>query len=167
MKYILNIIFVLSIALLTSCHKDDSEPAKTPLKIYRQFKTETKTVRLSELESLAGLDDKLCIVNSIEELPDDPFFGTEEFQRAAINFSEYSLIIKYHFVFGDVTGYEYGWYYNNWFLRYEFHITYDIIKDSEYVDGEIDLAIYVRSAILVRHIPSDSRCATCYSENYK
>lgn len=164
MKYLLNIIALLTLSMLVSCHKDDySDPQLTPLAIHRQFHTEMSAIRVSELDSFEGLDDELYIVNSIDELPDDRLFGTEEFLRADINFSEYSLIIVYQFIFGDVLSYKYDWYYNNWSLRYQFYITCDRAKDSEYVDGEIERATYIRSAILVSRIPSDSRWSIGFS----
>lgn len=88
MKQILNIFILLSIALLTSCNKEDREPEYTPL------------------------------------------------------------------ILGDIVTYQYGWCYNNWEERYQFNTTYDRIKDSEYVNGNIENFTYLRSAILVRRISS-------------
>lgn len=158
MKYVLNLIAVIAISLLSSCHKDDySDPMLTPLAIHRQFKTEVSSLSMSELESFDELPDGLHIVNSIDELPDDRLFGTEKFRKADINFSDYSLIIAYNFIFGDVLTCKYDWCFNNFILRYQLNISLDRVKDSEYVDGEIDRFSYVRSAILVSRIPSDSR----------
>ncbi len=109
-------------------------------------------VKLSELKDFTEYKDKLFIVNSIDELPDDKYFSTEDFVRANINFYEYSLVIVYQLILGDIVTYQYSWCYDNWEERYQFNTTYDRIKDSEYVDGEIENFTYLRSAILVRRI---------------
>lgn len=156
MRYLLKILAVITIVLLSSCHKDDPDPLISQLPIHRNFGSEMICLRVSELESFPELDD-LYIVNSIEDLPDDPWFSTEEFRRAGIDFSKYSLIIVYNFIFGDILTYKYDWYFEDWCLRYRFDITCDYVRDSEWVDGELERATYIRSAILVNRIPSDSR----------
>lgn len=158
MKQILNILFLLSIVIFTSCNKEDREPEYTPLTIHRQFNIQTMPVQLSELKDFTEYKDKIFIINSIDELPEDKYFSTEDFVRANINFVEYSLIISYQLLIGDVVACQYGWCYNNWYEHYQFNTTFDRIKDSEYVDGEIENFTYLRNAILVRHIPSDARC---------
>lgn len=156
MRYLLKILAVITIVLLISCHKDDSDPLLIPLPIHRHFSTEMISLRVSELDSFPELNN-LYIVNSIEDLPDDRWFSTEEFLRAGIDFSQYSLIIVYQFIFGDLLTYKYDWCFEDWCLRYQFNIICDRVRDSEYVDGEIERATYIRSAILVNRIPSDSR----------
>lgn len=158
MKQIFNILFLLSFALLTSCNNEDREPEYTPLTIHRQFNTQAMPVKLSELKDFTEYKDKVYIVNSTDELPDDKYFGTNDFVRADINFSEYSLVIVYQLIIGDIVTYQYGWGYNNWDEHYQFNTTYDRIKDSEYVDGKIENFTFLRSAILVRQIPSDAKC---------
>ncbi len=158
MKHIVNSLTVIMVILLGSCQKENFEPLQTPLPIYRQFNTEISTIILSEQENFDGFYDNLHIVNSIDELPDDRVFGTEEFRRADINFSKYSLIIAYNLILGDVLTCKYDWSRNNYFLDYAFDVTCERVKDSEFVDGEIQRVSYIRSAILVSHIPSDSRC---------
>ena len=98
MKQILNILILLSIVLFTSCNKEDREPEYTPLTIHRQFNTQTMPVKLSELKDFTEYKDKIFIVNSIDELPEDKYFSTEDFVRANINFSEYSLVIVYQLI---------------------------------------------------------------------
>ncbi len=165
MKFILKVLTVFCIFLLASCNKQDRETEIIQLPIHRQFKTETMPVKLSEIDSFTEYKDNLFIVNSIAELPEDIHFGVDDFKRADINFSEYSLVIAYQFIIGDVVAYKYNWLYNNWFDRYQFNISLDKVKDSEYVDGEIERCTYMRSAILVRHIPSDSGWTISLSVN--
>lgn len=158
MKYLPYILILFSFLFLNSCDMEDKVPELTPINIHRQFKTETMAVKLSELKDFIEYRDKIFIVNSIDELPEDKYFGTDNLKKANINFSEYSLIIVYQLLMGEITSYKYNWFYNNWFSRYELNIAYDRIKDSEYNDGEIENFTYIRSAILVRHIPKDSIC---------
>lgn len=159
MKYITNIFILLSIALLTACNKDDKEPELTPLPIHRQFKPEILHVKLSELDKFTDYKDRLYIINSAEEIPEDKYFNSEIFQQANINFSDYSLIIAYQLLLGDIATFKYNWSYNNWEERYQINTIYDRIKGSEYADDNIENFSYIRSAILVRHISADSELA--------
>lgn len=138
MKNFIKVFIIFSIALLTSCNREDREPLITPLSIHRQFKTETMHVKLSDIDSFTGYEDELFIVNSITNLPEDIYFSVEDFKRADINFSEYSLVVVYQLIPGDIVNYKYGWEYNNWYERYQFCISLDKIKDSEYINGETD-----------------------------
>ena len=71
MKQILNILILLSLILLTSCNNEDKKPEYTPLTIHRQFNTQTMPVKLSDLKDFTEYKDKIFIVNSIDELPED------------------------------------------------------------------------------------------------
>lgn len=159
MKHLLSILALLAIVLLPSCNKNEREPEYTQLGIHRQFNTQTMSVSLANLKDFTEYKDKIFIVNSIADIPQDSHFSTEDFEHANINFSEYSLIIVYQLLIGDIVSYQYSWGYNNWDEQYQFNTTYDRIKDSEYVDGQIDKFTYIRSAILVRRIPADSPCS--------
>ncbi len=159
MKQILALLALLAIVLLPSCNKHEREPEYTQLGIYRLFNTQTMPVSLANLKDFTEYKDKIFIVNSKADIPVDKHFSTEDFERANINFSDYSLIIVYQLLLGDIVAYNYNWSYNNWEQYYQFNTTYDRLKDSEYVDGEIDRFTYIRSAVLVRRIPADSQCA--------
>lgn len=167
MKYFLNFFILMSIVLLTSCNKEDKEPEYIPLAIHRQFDTETMRVKLSCLKDFTDYKDEILIVNSLDGLPQDKYFEIEDFRRANINFSEHSLIIVYQLIIGDVVSYKYGWGVNNRDERYEFHASYDFVKDSEYVDGEIENFTFIRSAILVERIPSNSNRIISFSVSAK
>lgn len=156
MRHILNILFVISAIILTACKNNDREPQITPLTIHREFKTESMPVKLSEVTDIKEYKDRMFIVNSIDDLPDDPQFGVADFQQAGINFADYSLIITYQLIPGYITGYKYGWAYDNWFERYQFYVSLIQIKDSEFENGEIENFTYFRSAILVKRIPTTS-----------
>ncbi len=163
MKRTLYLSLLLLMMLASSCAKEERGPEYTPLTIHRQFNTLTMPVRLSELKDFTEYKDKIFIVNSIDELPADKHFSTEDFSRANINFAEFSLIIAYQLILGDIVTYQYGWCFDNWEERYQLNTTYDRLKDSELSDGEIENFTYLRSAVLVRRIPSDSNCAILMS----
>lgn len=149
-------LMIVSLALMTSCDNGDKEPETVPLTVHREFKTESMQVKLSEVSDIADYRDKMYIVNSIDDLPHDMHFGTDELSKADINFSEYSLVLVYQLVLGDIVSYKYYWRYNNWFERYQLNVSLDKVKNSEYVDGKIENCTYFRSAILVKRIPSES-----------
>ncbi len=158
MKQILNILLWLSICLLTSsCGKEENESEVVSLTIHRQFDTAVMHGKLSDLNDFSDYEDRGLIVNSLDDLPEDEYFGNEDFIRAQIDFSRYSLILVYQFELGDIISYKYRWCYNNWFDRYQFMATFNRVKDSEYVDGEVENFSYIRSAIVVSHIPSDAK----------
>ena len=157
-KYSLNILSLLLVAISASSNRNDREPEYTPVAIHRQFNTQSKPVKLSELRDFSGYKSRLFIVNSIDELPVDQHFSTDDFIRANINFSDYSLIVAYQLIIGEIVAYHYDWCYNNWDERYQLNTTYDRVRDSEYEDGEIENFTYLRSAVLVRRIPSNANC---------
>lgn len=142
--------------LLSSCNGDVQEPNFETLTVAFQFNTETKTVDLSGFKDFSDYPDKMYVVNSLEELPADINFDMDEIRHAEIDFTNYSLVLVYNLVLGDVLSYQYSWKYNNWRERYEATSTFVRKKDSEYVDSEVDRCTYVRGAFLVKHIPSES-----------
>ncbi len=152
------IICISIVSLLTSCNKNNNEPEIIPLTIHRHFKTEILQVELAETDKFSEYRDKVYIVNSPNDIPVDKYFGVETFKESNINFTDFSLIIVYQLLLGEVTTFKYDWRYNNWDSRYQFNFTYDSIKGSEYIDGEIDKFSYIRCAFLVHHIPSDAEC---------
>lgn len=151
------IVILFFITMSTSCN-NDNEPEITPLTIHRHFKTEILQLKLSDIDKFSEYKDNLFIVNSTDEIPEDKHFGIEPFQEAHINYSDFSLIIVYQLLLGDIKTFKYKWSYNNWFERYEFNMTYDVIKGSEYVDidNEVGSFSYTRCAFIVPHISSNS-----------
>lgn len=149
------IVILFFITMSTSCN-NDNEPEITPLTIHRHFKTEILQLKLSDIDKFSEYKDNLFIVNSTDEIPEDKHFGIETFQEAHINYSDFSLIIVYQLLLGDIKTFKYNWSYNNWFERYQFDLTYDYIKDSENIGDENETFSYIRCAFLVRHIPSNA-----------
>jgi hypothetical protein len=156
MRNLVSLLIVSIAMLLTSCYDDDSKPEYEALTVDFQFNTSTKAVDLSELEDFSDYQDHLYVVNSLDELPADDNFDMDEILKADIDFTNYSLIVVYNLVLGDVISYQYRWKYNNWRERYEATSTFVRKKDSEYVNGEVGRCTYVRGAFLVKHIPSES-----------
>lgn len=155
--------FFFSAVLLTSCNKDEGQPEYIPLKIVYQFEAKIVPLNLSELEDFSSTPHKFYIVNSENDIPENPLIGSADLKAAGINFSQESLLINYTLLLGEINSYQYKWLYDNWFEQYEFCIIYEKIPDSEYIDGEIERVSYIRNAIVVDKIPEDARCVT--SEN--
>jgi hypothetical protein len=153
--------------LLSSCYDyKPFIPEYTPLTVYQQLNTEQMTVDLSELSDFKDFPEKTYIVNSVDELPVDTHFKTDEILKANIDFTKFSLIISYQLILGDMVSYQYGWRYNNWSESYELNTTFVRVKGSEYVGGELSKCTYVRSAIIVKQVPSNSnyKVSTSISE---
>ncbi len=156
MKYLINFLIFVSLFAVASCNKEEEQELFKRLPIYKQFQTETKAVKLSELKDFTDYSDQVFIVNSPEGLPEDIHFDTYVFQNANIDFSKYSLIIAYKLIMGEIGAYQYYWGYNYPLAAYEFMLDYERIKDSQYQDGEIENFTYLRFAMLVDKIPSNS-----------
>lgn len=156
MKKVKYLIFCLiSLLMLSvSCNKKETEPIYIPLSIKQTFETEMKEFNISHIEDWSPINDTVKIINSLSELPADEIFGNEEF--LSVDFSQHSLIIVYDVQFGKVMSARYRWGYNNYFEQYDVNINYEVIKDSQCIDGEITFATFIRGAILVDRIPSDS-----------
>lgn len=158
MKILINILLLLSLLATSSCNKDELTPLFKPLPIHKQFKTETKPVKLSELKDFLDYKDHIFVVNSLDELPDDIHFGTADFQDADIDFSHYSLIIAYQLCLGEIVSSRYLWGYNTPLSSYQINLTCDCIKDSQYKDGEIENFTFIRLSFLADKIPTNSNC---------
>lgn len=151
------LLLFLGMILSTSCHKEENKDLTISLPIVSTFPTEIIT---DDVEVLKGqgmhLNNKVYVVNSLEDLPEDKFFSVENFRNANIDFTNYSLIIGYDFELGTITSYKYSWSYDDFENRYHLG-TFLRIVDNNKEGVEPIIVSYMRSAILVRHIPSDSK----------
>lgn len=141
---------------MTSCNKNDSTPTYLPLPVVETFKPVMKEFHYSESQGLPDINEKAYVVNSISELPDDKIFGKEEFLTQDIDFSQYSLVIFYDFQLGKILSTKYRWGFNSDLEHYQVSISYEVEKGSDFIDGELELVTYVRGALLVNHIPSQT-----------
>ena len=139
--------------VLSSCNKNDSTPNYIPLPVIEKFNPVMKEIIISDNHILSSYRESTHIVNSLSELPDDEIFGNREFLDQDIDFTKYSLIIFYDLVFGKILSTRYSWGYSTDLEQYQVSISYEVEKGSDYIDGEVELATFVRGAMLVDHIP--------------
>ena len=169
MKKIKYLILCLIVILtgVSSCNKNDVNPVYIPLPIIETFKPVMKEIHFSEIQDLAPYKQQVFIVNSITELPDDEIFGNEEFLDKDIDFSQYSLIIFYDLQFGKIISSKNRWGYSTDLEQYQVSTGYEIEKGSDFIDGEFELATYVRGAMLVDHIPAQSAVGQMIAVHWK
>lgn len=154
-KYLILCLFGLSLGLY-SCNKNDPTPIYIPLPVIETFKPLMKEIYISTSQDFIPLNEHVYVVNSISELPHNEIFNNEEFLNNEIDFSKYSLIIFYDFAFGKIRSTKYRWVYATDINKYQVSISYEIERGSDIVDGEIEMVTYVRGAMLVDQIPSNS-----------
>lgn len=154
-NYFILFLFVLSLEF-TSCNKNETSPIYIPLSVIETFNPAIKEFIITESQDIIQYKEDTIIVNSISELPDDIVFGNEEFIRQDLDFSKYTLIIFYDLEFGKILSIKYRWGYDTVLDLYQVSISYEIEKGSDIADGKIELASYVRGAMLVDKIPSQS-----------
>ena len=154
-KYLIFTLIGLSLGF-SSCNKNDSTPIYLPLPVIESFTPMMKEFIISDSQDLVPYSEHTYIVNAISELPESDIFGDKEFVDQDIDFSRYSLIIFYDLEFGKIESIRYRWGYATDIDKYQVSISYEIEKGSDIIDGEMVLATYVRGAMLVDKIPSNS-----------
>ena len=127
-----------------------------PLPTIEIYAPVMKEFYYSESQGLPTINEKVYVVNSMSELPEDEIFGNEEFLNQDIDFSQYSLIIFYNLQSGKIESTQFKWGFNTDLDLYQISIRYTVEKGSYILDGEVELVTYVRGAMLVEHIPPQS-----------
>ena len=120
--------------------------------IIHTFEPNTLEFPLSEIKEYPFIREKIIVVNSISELPDDYIFRAEEFLIEDIDFSLYSLILSYDLQIGKVVSARYKWGYDISEDQYQMSIIYQITKDVD----ETEMATLIRNAIIVDHISNNA-----------
>ena len=165
-KYLIFILIGLSLGF-SSCNKNDPTPIYIPLPVIRTYNPVMKEFFISDLQNEEHFKEETLIVNSISELPDDKIFDNDEFINQDIDFSRFSLIIFYDIEFGKIESINYRWGYTTDIDQYQVGISYEIEKGSDFIDGEFELATYVRGAMLVDHIPAQSAVGQMIAVHWK
>ena len=152
-KYLILCLFGLSLGL-SSCNKNDRNVTYISLPIIETYAPVMKEFYYSESQGLPTINEKVYVVNSMSELPEDKIFGNEEFLNQDIDFSQYSLIIFYDLQPGKIKSTKYKWGYDSDLKHYYVYTGYEVEKGSDIMDGELEIITYVRGAMLVNHIPT-------------
>lgn len=150
MKY-LSIIFLAIGIALCSCNRHNEPPMETEFLINRQYLPVTIAVDNSDselLDKIKPLSKSNFIVNSLDELPDDPFGFDEAY--TGVDFSTYTLLIHYETHRWRIDTYTNRFYRDNRENTVNWVIN---IGSSQFDDSEP--VKFTRFAILVKKIPED------------
>lgn len=155
MKYLSLILIALSLCI-TACNHNNEPPVEVNLPIREQFVPGNIIFDMSDTEfkdKVKPWMNKQVVVNSKEEIPDDPFGFQESYYK--INFAENTLLLCYQIHDYDIVSITNRYYRNTVENTYNWSIVLGIsglINDDE----EKEKAIISRYAILVPKLPADA-----------
>ena len=152
----LTILFVLLILCLPACNKNSEPPLEVKLPISEEFVPANVIFDYSDkdfLNKLKEWNNKKVVVNSVEEMPDDPLGFNEYFYK--INFSDQTLLLYYQLHDYDVVSYENIYYRNTKENNYNWTIYLGINGEINDEDN-IEKLIISRYAILVKKLPDNA-----------
>lgn len=161
MKYIHLVIMVLAF-VLCSCNNNDEPKNEINLPIIDSYLPMTVAVDIDDSESreiFRKWTDKDIVVNSLSELPDDPFGSSEAFKN--INFDDYTLLITYNVHFWTIDTYR-----CRYFIDMEGAYNWAICIKSSDINVDVDnikQLYFTRHAIVVQKLPPDKDVSIWYS----
>lgn len=155
MKYILNLFLILTILGLSSCNNHDEVAPQTPIPVKESYLPQTLALDMDDtgihslLQQWYGKD---FMVNSPDELPDDPLGFSSSYDN--IDFNESTLLVSYHIHTYDIESYRYTYVKNNLDNSYDWTIS---LGCNGLYDQPQGSSIYLtRFAVLVPKIPAGS-----------
>lgn len=155
MKIKIIYIFLISVCFcFTGCNHDYEPPTETLLAIYTEYLPVSIEGNKSDADFInicKEWKDKVLIVNSVDDLPDDPIGFSKSYQN--IGFQNQSLLITYKAQWWEVATISNMFVKNN--VEKTFNWTISLGLES-YPDQPEDIITLTRYAILVPKIPSDS-----------
>ncbi len=155
MKYLSLIIIAFSI-FITACNHNNQPPTTVNLPINEQFLPMNVEFNMSDTEYKQQTRpwwDKGVVVNSSEEIPNDPFGFQESYYK--INFKNNTLLLYYQIHDYNVVSITNMFYRNTVENTYNWSINLGISGDINEGD-KIEKAIISRFAILVPKLPTDA-----------
>lgn len=150
MKHLVIIFLALGIALC-SCNRHNEPPTETQFLINRQYLPVSIGVDMADQElvdKIKDLSKSNFIINSADQLPDDPFGFNEAYTD--VNFDNYTLLLHYEMHKWRIDTYGNRFYRDNrentinWAIR---------IGSSEFDESEP--IMFTRFAILIKKLPED------------
>lgn len=153
MKYYIALLSII-LVMLGGCNHNEEPPTEVALGISQQFLPVTKefSKNYSEFaEQAKEFDEINLIVNSVEELPDDPLGFSNAYRK--IDYDNYTLFLAYRI---------YRWNYEaytNWFYRNRLENCYYWqmhLRGINVPDPDSDIRTFNRFAIVVRKLPADA-----------
>lgn len=153
----------MAVAILSvSCNRHSEPPTEVLLQISESFVPQTLSVDKNDsemLEKIREWNTQSLVVNSADELPDDPIGFSPAFSK--INFKERTLLIAYNIHRWRIDAYTNRWIRNNVESTYDWYIQLGI---SEFPD-EDDVIYFTRFAIEVPKLPADANVRFWYSHS--
>ncbi len=98
--------------------------------------------------------NKKLIVNSVDEMPDDPLGFNESYYK--INFNNNTLLLYYDLDFYNIVSYQNRYYRNNIEKSYYWSIQIGINGKLNEDDNNIEKVIFSRYALLVPKLPENA-----------
>ena len=152
MKYVALLISIL-LLFLCSCNNNDEPETEIPLPIVREYLPSTMQIIESEFdENYLKLANNGLVVTQLSELPDDPFGFNEAF--LSIDFSKYTLLLRYVIHDWVIDTYKNIWYWNNYNEFYGWEAAF---MTSTKQNTNPDNCYFTRCAILVNKLPENAR----------
>lgn len=155
MKYIALFISIIMLSFC-SCNNNDEPKAETSLPIVKVYLPKTMLISESVFdENYLKLANNGLVVTQLSELPNDPFGFNEAFK--SINFSEYTLLLRYVIHDWEIDTYKNMWYRDNSNICYNWVASFTTATEpSSSPSGYY----FTRCAILVKKLPENAnvRC---------
>lgn len=141
--------------ILAGCNRNHNEPPlETTLPIHAAFVPTQVWIDKSDTdlrEEIEPLYDKLFVINSVDELPDDPFGFSDPYVKA--DFDNYTMLVYYHLHRWEMESYSYWFYRQNREHQFVWTITNNIGVN---LDPYPDKRQFTRYAVLVSKLPADA-----------
>lgn len=148
MKY-LNLILIALCLCFTACNSNDEPIPNSSIPIYESYLPGNVIFEVNDTEfrdKIKGWNNEMFIVNSLDELPNDPLGLPESFSK--INFTDKTLLVYYNVHTYDIVAYESQIIKNNTEGQYDWIIRLVTSGDLNYSD-EIERMAITRYAILI------------------
>lgn len=152
MKYLSLILIALSFCL-TACNNNDEPVINGFIPIHQDFLPGSVIFEVNDTEfrdKIKGWNNEKVIVNSIEELPNDPLGFTESYSK--INFSDQTLLLYYQTHSYDIVSYSSSMIKNNQEQLYDWVIRLGTGGDINFGD-DLERLVFTRYAILIPKTP--------------
>ncbi len=161
MKLSVALLFGMGI-WLTGCNRNNEPPMEIELPVNEQYLTANLEFSMSDevtKDLIKPWANRQCVVNSLAEIPDDPFGFDESFYK--INFKYNTLLLCYQVHDYNVVSYTNRYYFNtvedtyNWTIRLGINGT---INEGD----ERESVILSRYALLVPKLPADANVSVWF-----
>lgn len=154
LKYLLSFLLIGILGSLTSCNKNDDTPSEIRIQILEDYLPCSVTFDRSDklfYELCSQWSNKYMIVNSKDDLPDDPVGFNSSYKN--INYKEYSLLLAYRLHNYSIDSFR------NMLIKNNIENTYDwtiSIGSGDFGSDNYDNLTISRFAVKVKKIPDNA-----------